>query len=249
MKQKLFTILIMIMISLSSSLYSQTFTFHRISPAIVNGDTSTFGVTATKGVFKNTGSDTLSFIFVRFLNSLPSSNWTTSLCVGTNCFSSTLDTVPPRGATPVKIGPGRQDTLTIDFNGTTIGTGTVIMKVWVNSNPQVFATDTFKVHLGPIGIRKISSVVEGYKLEQNYPNPFNPTTKINFSLQKNDNVSLKVYDILGNEAAKLINNEVMLQGKYSYEFNASEYNLPSGVFYYMLKTENFISTKKMMLIK
>lgn len=242
-------LLLMMMVTLSGTLFSQTFTFHRISPAIVNGDTSLFNVTATKGVFKNTGSTNLNFTFVRFLNSLPAPDWTSSMCVGTNCFSSVLDTVPPRGASPVTMAPGQQDTLIIDFNGVSIGTGTVIMKVWVGATPTNFVTDTFKVHLGPVGIRQISSIVEGYKLEQNYPNPFNPTTKINFSLPKKENVSLKVYDILGNEIANLINNESISQGSYSYEFNASDFNISSAVYYYVLKTENFTSTKKMMLIK
>ncbi len=237
------------MATFSGTIFSQTFTFHRISPAIVNGDTSLFNVTATKGVFKNTGSTSLNFVVARVVNNLPAGDWTSSMCVGTNCYSSMVDTIPPRGQAPMTLAAGQQDTLIIDFNGTSIGTGTVIIRVWVNNTPSNFVADTFKVHLGPVGIRRISSVVEGYKLEQNYPNPFNPTTKINFSIPKNENVTLKVYDILGNEAAVLLNNERVMQGTYSYDFNASDYNLHSGVFYYLLKTENFTSTKKMILVK
>lgn len=245
------TLLLLLMsVTLSGTLFSQTFSFQRISPAIVNGDTSLYNVTASKGVFKNTGSTSLNFVFVRFLNSLPASDWTSSMCVGTNCFSYMVDTIPvPGSGAHITMAPGQQDTLVIDFTGVSIGTGTVIMKVWVNANPAVFQTDTFKVHLGPVGIRQISSIVDGYKLEQNYPNPFNPTTKINFSLPKKENVSLKVYDITGNEIANLINNEAVSQGSYSYEFNASEFNISSGVYLYVLKTENFNATKKMMLIK
>jgi hypothetical protein len=242
-------LLILFMVSLMGTTYSQTFTFQRISPAIVNGDTSLFNATVSRGVYRNTGTTSLNFTFARILNSLPGTDWTTSMCAGTNCFSPALDTIPPRGIQPITLSAGQQDTLSIDFNGISIGTGTVIIKVWVNANPADFVVDTFKVHLGPVGIRKISSVVEGYKLEQNYPNPFNPTTKINFSLPKKENVSLKVYDILGNEAASLINNQVILQGSYSYEFNSTDYNLTSGVYYYNLKTDNFTTTKKMILIK
>jgi hypothetical protein len=236
------------MVSLSGTLFSQTFTFHRISPAIVYGDTSLFSATISKGIYKNTGSTSLNFTFFRYLNNLPGPDWTTSMCAGTNCFSPALDTIPPRGQS-ITVGPGQQDTLSIDFNGTSIGMGTVILKVWVNSLANVFVTDTFKVHLGPVGIRQISTVVEGYKLGQNYPNPFNPSTRINFSLPKKESVSLKVYDILGNEVANLINNETVSQGTYSYDFNASEFNITSGAYYYVLKTENFMSSKKMMLIK
>ncbi len=230
-------------------MFAQTFTFYRISPAIVYGDTSMFGLTATKAIFKNTGSTSLNFTFCRFLNQLPAPDWTSSICVGTNCYASFLDTVPPRGAPPITMAPGQQDTMILDFTGTTIGMGTVIMKVWVNSNPGNSIVDTFKCYLGPVGIKQISSVVDGYSLEQNYPNPFNPTTKINFSINKKENVSLKVYDMLGNVVANLINNENISAGKYTYDFNSSEFNLASGVYYYVLKTEAFTSTKKMMLIK
>jgi hypothetical protein len=65
-----------------------------------------------------------------------------------------------------------------------------------------------------------------YFLRQNYPNPFNPTTKISYSLQKEGLVAIKVYDVLGNEVAELVN-EVKTEGKHEVEFNAV--NLPSGI--------------------
>ena len=242
-------LLLLVMVSLSGTLFSQTFSFYRTTPLLINGDTSYSAATVSKAVYKNTGSTSLNFVFARILNDLPGSDWSTSMCAGTNCFSPTQDTIPPRGASNITLGPGGVDTLSLDFYGISIGTGKVIIKVWVNSNPAVFAIDTFKVHLGPVGISQISSVVEGYKLGQNYPNPFNPSTRINFSLPKKEIVSLKVYNILGNEVANLINNETVSQGTYSYEFNASEFNITSGAYYYVLKTENFMSSKKMMLIK
>lgn len=242
-------LIVLVLVFTTGTLFAQTFDFYRISPPIVNGDTSLFNVTATKAIFKNTGTTSLNFTFCRVLNQLPAPDWSSSICVGTNCFASFLDTIPPRNAPPITMAPGTQDTMILDFNGITVGTGKVVIKVWVNSNPSNFKIDTFQVHLGPVGIKQISSVVEGYSLEQNYPNPFNPTTKINFSLQRKDNVSLKVYDVLGNVVADLIKNEALSAGKYSYDFNSSEFNLSSGVYYYILKTEAFSSTKKMMLIK
>ena len=241
-------LLLLVIVSITGTIYSQTFTFYRTSPALINGDTSYAAATVTKGVYKNTGSTSLNFTLARILNDIPP-DWTTSMCAGTNCFSPSQDTIPPRGASNITLGPGEADTLSIDFYGISVGSGTVIIKVWVNSNPALFSVDTFRVHLGPVGIRQISSVVDGYKLGQNYPNPFNPSTRINFSLPKKENVSLKVYDILGNEVANLINNESISQGTYSYEFNAAEFNITSGVYYYVLKAENFMSSKKMMLIK
>ncbi len=243
------TLLILLILVISAgAARTQTFSFQRITPSIVNGDTSFITATKTKAVFKNTGSTNLNFTFYRILNQLPGADWSTSMCLRGFCYAPFLDSVPPP-SNPLTILPGQQDTLDIYFNGITIGTGKVIIKAWVNGIVSNFKTDTFQVHLGPVGIRQISSVVDGYKLEQNYPNPFNPSTKINFSLGKREMVSLKVYDILGNEVAGLIRNEFLAAGKYSFDLNTSEYNLPSGVYYYTLKTAAFTATKKMMLIK
>lgn len=85
-----------------------------------------------------------------------------------------------------------------------------------------------------------------YSLNQNYPNPFNPSTSIEYSVVSNEYVSLKVYDIIGNEVATLVN-EKKDAGKYSVNFDAS--NLTSGVYIYKLSTNNFVQTKKMMLVK
>ncbi len=85
-----------------------------------------------------------------------------------------------------------------------------------------------------------------FELVQNYPNPFNPTTTIEFSLPKAGQVSLKVYNVLGQEAAVLVD-EPKSAGNYSIEFNAG--NLPSGVYFYKLTHQNGSETRKMMLIK
>lgn len=85
-----------------------------------------------------------------------------------------------------------------------------------------------------------------YKLEQNFPNPFNPTTSINYSIPKSGLVTLKVYNVYGQEVATLVN-ENKNNGTYSVDFNAS--NLSSGVYYYELTSGNFVQTKRMMLIK
>jgi len=85
-----------------------------------------------------------------------------------------------------------------------------------------------------------------FELLQNYPNPFNPTTNINFSIQQSGLVTLKVFNILGQEVATLVNQN-MQPGKYSVDFNASK--LSSGVFIYQLTAGTYTSTKKMMLLK
>ena len=86
----------------------------------------------------------------------------------------------------------------------------------------------------------------GFNLSQNYPNPFNPTTSIQYAVSSRQFVSLKVCDILGNEIATLVNEE-RVPGTYEVEWNATD--VPSGIYFYQLKTGSFIQTKKMLLLK
>ena len=85
-----------------------------------------------------------------------------------------------------------------------------------------------------------------YKLIQNYPNPFNPATLISYQLKEKGFVSLKVYDMLGREVAGLVN-ENQESGKYSVTFNAA--GLPSGVYIYSLRVNDFVQNNKMTLMK
>jgi hypothetical protein len=88
--------------------------------------------------------------------------------------------------------------------------------------------------------------VKSYDLSQNYPNPFNPVTTIKYQIPKSGVVTLKVYDILGKEVANLVN-EYKDEGKYNINFDASK--LASGVYIYQIKANDYISSKKMMLLK
>ncbi|MBT8379041.1 MAG: T9SS type A sorting domain-containing protein [Ignavibacteria bacterium] len=90
------------------------------------------------------------------------------------------------------------------------------------------------------------TIINEFKLLQNYPNPFNPTTKIEYQIPKLSFVTIKVYDVLGNEIATLVNNEKQAG---SYEISWYSENLPSGVYFYRLQAGNFIDTKKMILLK
>ncbi len=96
-------------------------------------------------------------------------------------------------------------------------------------------------------VEEVAGIPVNYQLSQNYPNPFNPTTVINFSIPKAGQVSLKVYNSLGQEIATLVN-EFKGAANYQVDFDAS--NLSSGVYFYSLKVDNgFQQTKKMLLIK
>ena len=96
----------------------------------------------------------------------------------------------------------------------------------------------------PINV-DINSLDE-FVLDQNYPNPFNPSTMISFNLPQNAFVTLKVYDVLGNEVVTLVNEEKPA-GSYEVEFNAD--GLASGMYLYTLQTDSYIETKKMILMK
>ncbi len=86
-----------------------------------------------------------------------------------------------------------------------------------------------------------------YSLEQNYPNPFNPSTNINFAIPQASKVTLTVYDMLGRKVATLIDGEQLNAANHSVRFNASA--LASGMYIYRIEAGNFVSTRKMMLIK
>jgi probable HAF family extracellular repeat protein len=85
-----------------------------------------------------------------------------------------------------------------------------------------------------------------YNLAQNYPNPFNPTTTIRFSIPQRSNVTLKVYDILGNDVTSLVNEEKE-RGFYTVNFDASQ--LASGIYLYRIQAGSFVETKKMIVLK
>jgi hypothetical protein len=91
-----------------------------------------------------------------------------------------------------------------------------------------------------------TEIPSSYSLFQNYPNPFNNQTTIRYDLPKRCFVSVKVYDLLGRVISILVDEE-KLEGKYTINFNSN--NLPSGIYFYELKTNEFLERKKMILIK
>jgi hypothetical protein len=101
-----------------------------------------------------------------------------------------------------------------------------------------------------------NDVITQYKLYQNYPNPFNPNTRISYSIPETEFVTLKVYDVLGNEIVTVVNEEKPA-GEYEVEFSAiggsasggNAYTLPSGIYFYRLKAGIFSETKKLILMK
>jgi len=92
-----------------------------------------------------------------------------------------------------------------------------------------------------------SGIPAKFSLEQNYPNPFNPSTVIRFDIAKATNVTLKIYNVIGQEVATLINNQQIAAGYHSVEFNAS--TLASGVYIYRIEAGGMMAAKKMILLK
>lgn len=91
-----------------------------------------------------------------------------------------------------------------------------------------------------------SNIPDQFKLFQNYPNPFNPVTNIRFLIAQQGFVKLSIYDIVGNQVASLINQN-MVPGDYNVDFDAS--NIPTGVYMYRLETASYSSVKRMILVK
>ncbi len=122
----------------------------------------------------------------------------------------------------------------------------------VYSTLNVYVAPTNGVYRRPLsqltGINSIQSTISNFRLEQNYPNPFNPSTVISYELSVAGIVTLKVYDVKGNEVATLVN-ENKNAGSYSVTFDAGKYNLSSGMYFYKLSADGFEDTKRMVIVK
>jgi len=121
-----------------------------------------------------------------------------------------------------------------------------------NSNGDLFISsfsddNIVKVSNLPVGVEDENNfVADDFSLEQNYPNPFNPSTSIQYQVSSISQVSLKVYDVLGNEVATLVNEEKPA-GSYEVKFDAAE--LSSGIYFYKLQAGIMVETKKMILLR
>jgi hypothetical protein len=150
--------------------------------------------------------------------------------------------VPESWEYALKIQGGAIDSLNVFINDS----GTVVL---ANIIPDGGEISLFKMSIS--GAEDVTDFIpKEIQLYQNYPNPFNPSTIIQYSVGNRQFVSLKVYDILGNEIATLINEE-KTAGTYEVEFSYGLYHrsLPSGVYFYQLRAGNFVETKKMILTK
>jgi len=111
--------------------------------------------------------------------------------------------------------------------------------------PDIGAFETGDPLVG-VASKPRNEIPSDYALSQNYPNPFNPSTVIDYSIPESGLVTMKIYNVLGQEVAELVN-EVKSAGKYKVTFDASQ--LTSGMYIYTITSGNYTATKKMMLLK
>lgn len=121
--------------------------------------------------------------------------------------------------------------------------------VWVGYEDFFYPYQYATVVCGitPVGVEETGGVMPSeFNLSQNYPNPFNPTTNIKFAIPQSEFVSMKVYDVLGREVTTLVN-ENLTAGSYEVTFDASK--LAAGMYIYQIQAGDFVTSKKMMLLK
>ena len=117
----------------------------------------------------------------------------------------------------------------------------------ISNNTQEFYYGNFDIACIVSATESITqNTPKEYLLLQNYPNPFNPSTVISYQLPVSSNITLKVYDVLGNEVATLVD-EYKTAGSFEVEWEATNY--PSGVYFYQLQSEGYVATRKMILMK
>ena len=207
--------------------------------AYITGWTSSPNFPVTKGAYQSAlGSDTAINAYVTELNSTGAALLYSTFIGGNNYESPSSILVDSGGnvyitgqtaSSNYPITPGAYQTA---YGSDQQGSNAFITKLNISA-PTLAASNK-------------SNVPGKFELMQNYPNPFNPSTIINYSVPKASMITIKVYDILGREVTALVNEEKSA-GNYSVQFSGSK--LSSGIYFYQLKSDNFISTKKMLLIK
>jgi hypothetical protein len=147
-----------------------------------------------------------------------------------------------------------EKSLSFDTDNYPDGDYRIIIEVYDEAgNFDIDSMDVKFKNGNPVGAENDDGKIYSFQLEQNYPNPFNPSTTLSFVISHRSFVTLKVYDVLGNEIATLVNEELSA-GEYEVELSAASHsgnirNLTSGIYFYQLRAGNFIQTKKMVYLK
>ncbi|MEJ5306547.1 MAG: T9SS type A sorting domain-containing protein [Ignavibacteria bacterium] len=205
------------------------------------GGTNIFVGTHANGIFLSTNN---SESWTQVNTGLTNLNIYALATSGTNVFAGTygggviLSTNNGASWTPFNTGLSSLHVISLTISADNLFAGTENGGVWRRPLSQITAVEG-----------QAAGVSAEFSLGQNYPNPFNPSTKITWQSPVSGYTTLKVYDVLGNEVATLVN-EYINAGSYEVEFNAGQTrNLSSGVYFYKLQVGEFVQTKKMILIK
>ena len=135
----------------------------------------------------------------------------------------------------------------IDLNQNCVGDELLTFELAVSSSGTEFWSDNFEIQLDPVGVdNEITGLPPEFSLSEAYPNPFNPSTSIAFSLPSSGEVSLIIYNLMGQEVTKLVSGEIEA-GYHKVQWDAS--SVSSGIYFYRLHVGDFIRTRKMVLLK
>ena len=159
----------------------------------------------------------------------------TNLFVGTDGGGVFLSTNNGTNWTGINTGLSNKRLHAMIIHGGTIFAGTAGGGIWKRSLSQITSVESM-----------LNNFPANFTLQQNYPNPFNPSTQITYSIPKLSNVSIKVYDILGQEIATIVNDK-KLKDLYTLRWDAQ--NVPTGLYFYRLVTDEYELTKKMIITK
>ena len=228
---------------ISGTLFAQDITFEPHDTFIY--DTLGTEIIFTIDVTNISQSDQTIFL-VRTINDLPV-DWTSSLCFDL-CFASFVDsiaTTPLFGSTALTSGETREVSLHV-FTMIGHGTANVQLQVGTFDNQDDRITSDFTATTLLTSVENDLNQPVEYYLAQNYPNPFNPTTNTSYGIKEAGSVSLKIYNILGNEVATLVD-EYKPAANYDIKFENS--HLSSGIYIYRLVTNNYSESHKMVLEK
>ena len=112
---------------------------------------------------------------------------------------------------------------------------------------EITTSETHIVDNSLVSVNQVSSnIPDEFRIFQNYPNPFNPATNIKFDVPKNSNIKLTVFDITGKELETLLNDNLSA-GSYEFKWDATQYS--SGIYFYRIQSQDFVETRRMLLVK
>ena len=218
----------------------------------LGGSTIVFGFDTAAISFTSTPVSNVDYIFHNFSGGNYSSATITKPMKNRIWVNIDLPFVNSNNGTVISGSPQWTDVVTINFDvenqSITPGLSWLLTSafwgIYDADNATLWETGVFEGF--PTSVEPGSTLPTNFELSQNYPNPFNPSTTIKFSVSRESNVNLSIYNALGEMVSTLVN-EQLKTGYHQYEFNASD--LASGVYIYRIIADDFVETKKMVLLR